>query len=326
VAIQGAFPGQYRTVVGGIVGVAIAGGVMAVATRIRRNRIARLGTLALALAGASAYFAAFRTGNADVDVVEAFHFVEYGALAMLFDRAWSHHADARRIAFPLLAGLTTAIGDETFQWYLASRVGELHDIRLNLAAVCVGGLVALALDPPSRTILSVPSGIGRRIAVSAVIVLTLLALFVNAVHGGYEIRDPDVGTFRSRFTASMLEQISAERAASWRDGLPVNVGRFAAEDHYLTEARWHVQERNDAAAIGDTVTAWRENGILEKYYAPLLALTAMNAEYRWSEEQRARAGDAAAVAAGKPYVSRAHPLPIYVFENHAGLDFTQPVK
>jgi hypothetical protein len=77
-----------------------------------------------------------------------------------------------------------------------------------------------------------------------------------------------------------------------------------------------VQERNEAEAIGDMLTAWRENRILEKYFAPLLELPAVNAEYRWSEEQRARAQDAAeaAPAPGEPFVSRAHPLPIYVLK------------
>jgi VanZ family protein len=290
--------------------------VVAVAVRIRENRARRLAAVALAVSGAIAYFAAFRTGNADVDVVEAFHFVEYGALALLFDRAWSHHADARRIAFPLLAGLTTGIVDETVQWFLASRVGELHDVLLNAAAVCFGFLVALALDPPSRSILTAPRASTRRITTAALVVAAMLVAFVNAVHVGYEIRDPDVGTFRSRYTAAKLQQMGVERAESWRDGLPVSTNRFAAEDHYLTEARWHVQERNEAEAIGDTLTAWRENRILEKYFAPLLELQAVNAEYRWSEEQRARAQDAAAgaPAPGEPYVSRAHPLPIYVLK------------
>jgi hypothetical protein len=313
VAIQTAFPGHYRIVVGGIVLVAIIGGIIAVAARIRGNRVRRLGALALALAGASAYFAAFRTGNADVDVVEAFHFVEYGALAILFHRASSHYEDARRLAYPLLAGLTTAILDETFQWFLASRVGELHDVLLNLAAVCFGLLVALALDPPSRLIFRAPRVARRSIAAAAIVVTALLVAFVDSVHVGYEIRDPEIGTFRSRHSAAMLQQMGVERAQLWRDGLPQNTSRFAPEDHFLTEARWHVQERNEAVSVGESLTAWRENRILEKYYAPLLELPAVNAEYRWSHEQWLLTRDAAAAAHAKPYVSQAHPLPLYAF-------------
>ncbi len=313
--IQATFPGQYRYVVGSVVVVTIAGGLIAVALRIRENRVRRLGALAVALAGAVAYFAAFRTGNADVDAVEAFHFVQYGALAILFHRAWPHHVDARRIAFPLLAGLTTAVVDEAFQWFLASRVGELHDVLLNLAAVCFGLLVALALDPPPRSVLTASPRVARGIGTAAAFAIVLLAAFVRVVHVGYEIRDAEIGTFRSQYSAPMLQQIAVERMQSWGQGLPANTGRFAAEDYYLTEARWHVQERNEAEAIGDPLTAWRENRILEKYYAPLLELPAVNAEYRWSREQWMLARDAAAVAHGDPYVSQAHPLPIYAFRD-----------
>ena len=308
-AIASSFPGRYRLVVGALIAIAIAAGFAAVASRIREHRTRRYGMLALALAGAAGYMAAFRTGDPDTDVVEAFHFVEYGLLAVLFHRAWRGYSDVRRLVFPLLAGLTVGIIDETFQWFLASRVGEAHDVALDLAAVAFGLLVAVALDPPRRP-LTLGRGASRQVAAAALAVLALFAAFVNAVHVGYEIHDPEIGVFRSRHSAETLRQMASERTDTWRSGFPAT-SRFAREDHYRTEALWHVRERNEAGDRGDTLAAWRENRILEKFYAPLLEVPAISGEYRWSSEQRALMADAAARAHGEPYVSEAQALPIY---------------
>jgi hypothetical protein len=322
-AIQGAFPNHYRFVVGGVVVLAIAATVSAAATHIREQRLWRYGVLASALAGAALYFGAFRTGNADVDAVEAFHFVQYGVLAFLFYRAWRGHGDARRVAYPLLAGLTVGVLDESLQWFLASRVGELHDVMLDLAAVTSGLLVGIAWDPPSKSVVALSRPAAQHVAVVATVVVILFAAFLNAAHVGYEIADPEIGVFRSRYSETGLKQMAAERARTWREGLPVATGRFAREDHYLTEALWHVRERNEAVAVGDMLTGWREHRILEKYYAPLLELPAVNAEYRWPSEQRALTRDAAARVHGAPYVSRAHALPIYALKIRPGLIFTK---
>ena len=313
-AIRAAFPGQYPLVVGGLVLTGIVVAVVVVAIRIRTDRARRFGLLALGVGGAAAYFAAFRTGNVDVDVVEAFHFVEYGALAMLFYRAWRHYGDARRLVLPLLAGLAVGVLDESLQWFLASRVGEAHDVMMDFAAVTCGLLVAVALDPPPKSALAVGREAVAPVAAVAAAVFVLFAAFFNAVHVGYEIDDPEIGVFRSRYDAASLQRMAAERARTWSDGLPMASSRFAREDQYLTEALWHVRERNDAVTVGDTLTAWRENRILEKFYAPLLELPAVNAEYRWSPEQRSLTADAAARAHGVPYVSQAQALPIYALK------------
>ena len=75
--------------------------------------------------------------------------------------------------------------------------------------------------------------------------------------------------------------------------------------------------------VGDTLTAWRENRILEKFYVPVVELPAVSAEYRWPPEQRALTADAAARAHGRPYVSHAEALPIYVPKFRPGLIFRE---
>jgi hypothetical protein len=233
---------------------------------------------------------------------------------LLLYRAWRHKDDARRLVLPLLAGLAVGVVDESLQWFLASRVGEAHDVMMDLAAVTSGLFVAVALDPPPRSALGLRKAACASVIAIAAAVLILFAAFLNAAHLGYAIDDPEIGVFRSRYSAAKLLQMAAERQERWSHGLPRTSGRFAREDQYLTEALWHVRERNDAVAIGDTLTAWRENRILEKFYAPLLDLPAVNGEYRWPPEQRALTGDAAARAHGDRYVSQAEALPIFVLK------------
>jgi hypothetical protein len=94
----------------------------------------------------------------------------------------------------------------------------------------------------------------------------------------------------------------------------VAIRRFSREDQYLSEGLWHVQRRNEAWQRGDVAAAWRENLILEKFFAPVLdAQTYASATlHRWPAEQRAE-------AASRPAVDR-HPSsrtdyrwPLYVF-------------
>src|SRR4030095_9536767 len=73
-AIQTALPGQYRLVIGGGVGVALVAAVAIALVRIRERRAVRYGFIAAALVGGVVYAVATATGNANVDVVERFHF------------------------------------------------------------------------------------------------------------------------------------------------------------------------------------------------------------------------------------------------------------
>ena len=111
-----------------------------------------------------------------------------------------------------------------------------------------------------------------------------------------------------------LESAAKERTNRWRERSPAAVGRLSREDQYVSEGLWHVRRRNQAAAVGDVFTAWRENRILETFYAPLLntATDESPAGFTWPAEQRAEAARAAG-RDDRPYVSDAAPVPIYVW-------------
>jgi hypothetical protein len=127
------------------------------------------------------------------------------------------------------------------------------------------------------------------------------------------VHDPEIGTFVSRFTPGELSMLARERTTRWRTDPPVVVARYSREDQYLSEGLWHVQRRNEAWAQGNIAEAWRENMILERFFAPVLdtASYASPAPPRWPPEQRA-------AAASQPGIDR-HPSertdyrwPVYV--------------
>jgi hypothetical protein len=310
-AIQDALPGQYRLIIGGTVVVAVAIAVVSALLRIRELRATRYGLLAIAVGGGALYAWATATGNANVDVVERFHLVEYGALTWLYYRAWHERGDITSLVFPALAAFTVGIFDEGLQWLVPARVGELHDVLLNAASIACGVIFSLGLAPV-RTASWWPGRRGRRsLAVFTSAVIVALSAFFHTVHLGHEIDDPQTGVFLSRYSVEELRAASRDRAARWQSAPPRELYRTSIEDHYLAEGVWHVQRRNEVA---DPHRVWHENLILEKYFAPVLDFPTYStgAGAKWSGEQRANAEAQAGAEAGA-YRSTANPYPIYTW-------------
>jgi hypothetical protein len=318
-ALEAALPGYYRAIlVGGMTG----GAALLVAAALRHiwrqpgSRGIRYATVGGAIGTAIAYAQATATGNPRVDAVERFHFLEYGLIALLFYRVWRERGDATALLLP--AGVTFLVGiaDEAVQWFVPGRVGELRDVLLNGVAIACGVAFAAGLEPPPAVTIALDRGSRVRLAVMSTAILLSAAAFIHAAHLGHELHDPDVGTFHSRFDAASLKAAAADRAARWRQAPPAVLRRYSREDQYLGEGLWHVQRRNEAWAANDFARAFRENLILEKYYAPLLMVPtyATPSGARWPDEQRAAAA-AAARAGNGLYVSDANPYPIYTWNS-----------
>ena len=302
-AVQSALPGQYRTIVGVLVAIAAAAALVAGLTRIRERRVPRYACLIGAVAIAAAYARLVSTDNADQNLVELFHFVQYGLLAYLFYRACASRQDVTRFILPMCATSLVGIADEAFQWFVPSRVGELHDVLINAVAGACGLLFSAGVEPPGRLL---PASRRSRLVAAGALAGTWLvtAGFVDLVHRGSIVPESTVGRFVSTFSRAQLEAAAADRAARWPAAPPVTPPGIAREDHYLTEGNWHLQRRNDAMRADDVWTAWNENLILEKYFAPLLDLG-----HRWEPAERERLSQRS-VASANGYVSDAHPYPI----------------
>ena len=308
-ALQSALPGQYRAILGGIVAAAILGAVIVAIARIRERHLLRCGLLAAAILLGLGFARATSTGNADVDAVEHFHFVEYGVVTLLYQRAWRHRADVTSLLLPILAGLLTGIADEWLQWFVPARVGELRDVVLNGAAIACGLLFGLGLHPPARLSWTLDRGSAPLLASWATATILAGAIFFQAVHLGYEIGGPGPVRFRSTFTPAALAAAARDRASRWAADPPVTLRRLSREDHYLEEGLWHVQRRNVANAANDSWSAWNENLIVEMYFAPVLAFPSYAGETRWPDAQRQAA--ARHEDDPRPFTSEAAPLPLY---------------
>lgn len=310
-ALQAAFPNQYRLILGGVVAVSVAAGVAYAIARIRERRVVRFSLIAMAIAAGALFALATKTGNANVDAVERFHFIEYGFLALLFQRVWRDRRGVASLLLPFLAVFMVGTLDEGIQWFVPIRVGEWRDVLLNSVAIVCGLMFAAALD--ERDARAQPNRSSRR-AVTLMLGAAgmLFAIFFYVVHIGHEVRDPAIGSFLSRYTASELLANAADRTRRWQIEPLTTLRRYSKEDQYMSEGLWHIQARNEAGS--DPLRQWRENLILEKYFAPVLDFPTYNTPRggRWPAEQRENVR-AIAEADPRPFVSHANPYPIYTW-------------
>ena len=303
------WPGQLRTI--GVAATAVPAGIalLFAFAIIRERRVVRYLLLAGAAVVAGGYIV-----TSSLSFAESFHFVEYGLLGLLFYHAVRPAEDGSAIALPILAGVIAGTADEWFQWFIPIRAGEARDVLLNAVAASCGLMVALAVDPPDRFTLRLEPQSRRRVVRWSAAAVIGFAVFFRTVHVGYEVHDPEIGSFLSRFTAAELARAAEDRADRWKDRPPVVQRWIAREDQYLSEGLWHVQRRNRAWQAGDIQAAWRENRILELFYAPVLdtASYAGADGHRWPADQREDAA-ARGGAFQPPRAGREYPYPLYVW-------------
>jgi hypothetical protein len=282
---------RYVLVLGLVVGAGVVCALAVALLSIRDRRRERFGWIAAAVCLAVTYGFISRTGIADADAAERFHFVEYGFLAVLFYKAWRPSGDGAVLVMPLLCGVLVGTLEEWLQWFVPARVGEAKDVLLNLFSVGSGVLFAIGLDPPTRLTLTLQPQSRRGVAVLGAMTVIAFAGFFHSVHLGHEIADPEAGVFRSRYSLEALREVSAARAERWKTAPPLTWSRYSREDQYLTEGVAHVRRRNQRWDEGNLLAARQENLILETYYAPVLDTpTYISATaHRWPPEQREQA-------------------------------------
>jgi hypothetical protein len=282
------FSGEYQLLINIGLALVVAVGIAAALRRIRHVRIPRYAALAAAIAVAATFAWLTRSGNPDVDAVERFHFVEFGAITWLFYRAGVHRGDLATLLLPVLATFMAGVADEAFQWYVPGRVGEWRDVGINLAAIASGLLFSVAVEPPAglhwRVLRPSRRPLGLTVAATALVV----AGFLHLVHAGFDVRDVEVGNFTSRYDDATLLALARDRHERWRtDPPPMALARYSREDQYRSEGVLRIRRRNACWAT-DLRTAWRENVILEKFYGPVLDTPGWDTPEasRWPPAQR----------------------------------------
>ena len=305
------FSAQPNRMAPSVIATAIVAGVLYALATVREGRVLRFGLIGAAIAAGALYSLATASGNANVDAVERFHFAEYGFLALLYYRVWCDRSPAAALLLAFLAVFMVGMLDEGIQWFVPLRVGEWRDVLLNSVAIVCGLAFAAALQRRDADFHRYRSS-RRELLVMLGATSLLFAAFLYFVHVGHEVRDPAIGVFRSRYTASELLANATDRDQRWRTEPLTTLRRYSREDQYMSEGLWHIQARNEAG--DDPLTQWKENLILEQYFQPVLDFPTYNTPHggRWPQEQRDHIR-AIAAADTRPWVSRANPYPIYAW-------------
>ena len=315
--LRAAFPEWFTTIVGAALALLLLTALASAARRITTHRVRRYTAIAASLTTATWFAYWHSTGRPEVDVVELFHFLEYGVVTFLLYRAWADQGDLATVVLPVMAGLMVGTWDEWFQWFIPGRVGELNDVFLNLVAIGCGLVFSLAVAPPESLQTGLARGSRRALGRVAAATLATLACFVGTVHLGYTIDDDETGSFESRFSKTRLLELNASKGREWaRDPLPLTVRRLSREDQYMSEALPHVQARNEAWMADDMAASWRENRILEKYYDPVLDAPSYVSKsgHRWPAAQRTGAAQRIADAGHGRRAPSNRPYPYVLFK------------
>ena len=180
------------------------------------------------------------------------------------------------LSAPLLAldaMLLVAIADEGVQWWVAARTGELYDVGLNVYAGATGILFGLALDGPRslRWRLGRGSGVCSRVSAPSPWSRWRRSFTppISAIASTTPRSAPSVPA--SPPTLCALRAAIAPRGGRLEPlGPPGEFAPLEREDWFRTEGGMRVQHRNAALERGDVYQAWKENLILERWYAPFL--------------------------------------------------------
>jgi hypothetical protein len=209
-------------------------------------------------------------------------------------------------AYIISALLVSLIGvvDEFVQGNLSNRVGELRDVKINI----LSGLLALSwyricLKPPEfplrakRTLLMVLPIIGG--------IIVMIGIFNSHISGfGYYISDSEIGDFYSRRSMAELAQ-SSDHSKFRSEILPRMKSEPYAqllhnlEERFHSEIFVHIFRRDKHLKDGDDIVAYRENQILEKYFAGYIQGT----EFKWDARKIALLKSACEDKLGEKYIS-----------------------
>ena len=246
--------------------------------RLRWTNYAALGTGALwALVQATA----LARGRPEESALERMHLVLYGLVALLLYRAFLRAGRSAVAAAFIAAVVASLVGlaDEFVQWLVWTRAGDFYDCLLNASAAGCGvvfgaGLFGFGAQAPvpaaSRGSLTIalPPAERRTIAALWLVLAAASVGLVELTNLGHRIVDPEVGSFRSYYGAERLESLNENRRSRWPARQPPTppFQPWHIEDHFLSEAAWHVQARNEAFDAEDWPTAAAEEAILNRYY------------------------------------------------------------
>ena len=229
-------------------------------------------------------------GDADTDVVEAFHFVEYGLLTLLFYLAWRPLDDLSVLVLPAAGGIARRHAGRMVSVVRSRRASAncatSSSTRGRRRAGCSSASASIRRRVSRRrsrrgSAMRIGAD-GRRRDSRARPVLSYRLTWATtcAIRG--------LACFDRATRRGQLESAAQERSARWRDQPPLAVGPCFARGPVRQRGALAREAPQRGDGGGDVFAAWRENRILETFYAPVLdtATYVSRAGFRWPAEQR----------------------------------------
>ena len=224
----------------GVVAVGLA--ILIAFVRIRERRAARFGLLLSRWCSAVAYmWDRDAVARGERRRARALRRIRIDRVPVL-PRVWRPApAKASIIVLPCSASFMVGTLDEWLQWFIPLRVGEAHDVFLNLASIGCGLMFALALQPPPS--FSLRTGAAGGAPASAL---------AAAAAWSSRVRQPGASRPRDRRARHRPVPLALHRCGIGcacspiepRDGRrdpPLRLRRLSQEDQYLDEGVWHVR-------------------------------------------------------------------------------------
>lgn len=289
-------PGRDRLIYG--VGLLGALGAALVVGPLLWRREEGLGARLVGLVVAAVGLVFLLQGRTD-NPIEALHILEYGALAALIVRAMRPAGGGLAAGvFAALAVALAGLGDETVQFYLPTRSGDLADVWIDARAGVLGAIVGVAAWPAALSLR------WSRVWALAAVLIGSLAAYQHVVVGyGYHLQAGEV-QFTSRLTRAELDALDRERGAEHarilENTAATGYGTFLAEyparrAPFLYELRVHLYRRDRRLEKGDVEVACGEQALLEQVFANSFRGTS----WEWGPREKARC----APYEGQAYVS-----------------------
>ena len=239
-------------------------------------------------------------------IIEQVHFLEYGLLAFLFIKAVRiDRRDAGGYVIAIVLIALIGIIDEYIQGILPNRVGELHDVYLNI----LSGVLALCW----YRIIIKPAEESGRIKTALLIslpvfglILILIGFFNSDISEfGYFHTDKEIGSFYSRLDAELLGRHFPDSAYFRSEVAPrLYADKYSElldliENPIHSEVLVHIFRRDRHLRDEDYITSHRENQLLEKYFGGYMAGT----KHEWNEKRTSAVAELSLEYLDQEYIS-----------------------
>jgi hypothetical protein len=200
--------------------------------------------------------------------VEQVHFLLYGVLSGIV--FWALSMDlAGWVLYPwtLLVVFLIGMGDELIQWWLPNRVADFHDVLFDALGGALGlAFVGLSMRPRAASG-PLRARQARALAGGVIVLALTTGAFITSVHEfGYAIRDPQIGSFLSLFSAEELGPLNAARL----DALREEGARDPRFRRFDVEARRHIRLQERYLKEGRPAESASEQAIVHHHYGAYL--------------------------------------------------------